>query len=426
MSEYTIPKALPPHFYIGVNLLVTLCSLYLFYQLGVDDIYFFLPVLALGIFYALLYFIRQCKGNSRFSVESGIDLNTLLKRAVTRYLVWLVVMVAGYEFYLITPPYNTNRFSVAPHLFETFLHWYLWLGIPYFALTLTFKASRVEDFYDPAIRFLHIFKQIGRQLYKRIINKGNRQPVFRVLKKQYNRKVFLNLAMRAYFIPAMTINVIPTTSVVLKNVGNIIHNHHYLAFLAFLSTTLWLLDTLNATTGYLLETRWLENRSRSIDLTIGGWMVCLSCYSPFNEATSSIFTFTPALIADGSGMDAMIINSASIYLAFKTIELLALSTHIYADSSLGPSTVNITLKKLQTRGLYGLVRHPGTATKLLLWFIQSCLYKKFWTAKFLFGHVGWMTIYVLRALTEERHLKKFAEYREYCKKVKHRFFPGLF
>jgi protein-S-isoprenylcysteine O-methyltransferase Ste14 len=38
----------------------------------------------------------------------------------------------------------------------------------------------------------------------------------------------------------------------------------------------------------------------------------------------------------------------------------------------------------------------------------------------------WAAIYVGRALTEERHLKKYAEYREYMKKVKYRFFPWLF
>ncbi len=99
--------------------------------------------------------------------------------------------------------------------------------------------------------------------------------------------------------------------------------------------------------------------------------------------------------------------------------------HIYSDISLGPSVANITLKKLQTRGMYGIIRHPGAATKLLYWLLQSVFYRQFWTAKFLFGYLGWGLLYVLRALTEERHLSKFAEYRAYRKKVKYRFIPGI-
>jgi protein-S-isoprenylcysteine O-methyltransferase Ste14 len=58
--------------------------------------------------------------------------------------------------------------------------------------------------------------------------------------------------------------------------------------------------------------------------------------------------------------------------------------------------------------------------------VQSAAYRKFWTMKFLFGYFMWGVIYVLRALTEERHLLKVTEYRAYCKKVKYRFIPGLF
>ncbi len=37
----------------------------------------------------------------------------------------------------------------------------------------------------------------------------------------------------------------------------------------------------------------------------------------------------------------------------------------------------------------------------------------------------WNLLYILRAITEERHLGKFEEYREYIKKVKYRFIPWV-
>lgn len=428
MNNDTTPKALSPHLYVWSSVGITGCSLYIFHQLGLNENFAFLPVLFLGVVYALLYFVRQCRNQtsdqSHFSIDNNIDLNSLLKRSIIRYLVWLAIIITGYQFYLLTPPYNTVSYRATPQLFENFLYWYLWLGIPYFALTLTFKSSRIEDYYDPAIRFLHIGKQIAKQLLLRLSGETSQRPVFHVLKKQYNRKIFLNLVMRAYFIPVMIIQVIPTTLTALKTLVQELHNYQLITLILMFSAILWLIDVLNAVVAYCMESRWLENRSRSIDLTIGGWVVCLSCYAPINNITGSIFAFAP--FAAGNQIDDLVFNSIGFFYAAKIIEMLALTAHIYSDVSLGPSTANITLKKIQTRGPYGLIRHPGTTTKLLLWLTQSFIYKKFWTAKFIIGYLGWGTIYVLRAFTEERHLKKFAEYRGYAKKVKHRFFPGLF
>lgn len=424
MSEYTIPKALSPHYYVWSSVTVTGCSLYLSFNLGLNEKYAFLPALALGIIYALFYFIRQCRSPGRYSIDKNIDLNSLLKRSIARYLVWLIVLQVGYQFYLLTPPYNSAKYSATHLLFDEFLFWYLWLGIPYFALTLTFKSSRVEDFYDPAIRFIHVGKQISIQLLKRLSGSNHKRAIFYVLKKQYNRKVFLNLIMRAYFIPVMVMQVIPTTISTLNMFFQELQNNQFITLIFLLTGILWLIDVLNAVVAYCMESRWLENRSRSIDLTIGGWLVCLSCYPPINNVTGSLFAFAPFVASNQ--MDDLVFNSLGLFYSAKIIEMIALTAHIYSDVSLGPSGANITLKKLQTRGPYGLIRHPGTTTKLLLWLIQAVIYKKFWTVKFLFGYLGWGTVYTLRALTEERHLKKFSEYREYCKKVKHRFFPGLF
>jgi len=424
MTEYTNAKALSPHYYAWLSATVAGFSLYLFYNLKLNENYAFVPALALSVLYALIYFIRQCRNPGHFYIEKNIDVNILLRRSIARYLVWLVVIIAGYQFYTLIPPYNTEKYNTTHHLFYTFLHWYMWLGIPYFAITLTFKSSRIEDYYDPAVRVIHVVKQISIQTANRLAGSKEQQPLLHVLRKQYNRKIFLNLVMRAYFIPVMVMQVIPTTTNTLNMLFKGLHNHQFITLIFMLTGILWLIDVLNAVVAYCLESRWLENRSRSIDLTIGGWLVCLSCYPPINDVTGSLFAFAPFVASNQ--IEDIVFNSIGLFYAAKTIEILTLGVHIYSDVSLGPSVANITLKKLQTRGPYGLIRHPGTTTKLLLWLIQAIIYKKFWTVKFLFGYLGWGTIYVLRALTEERHLKKFSEYREYCKKVKHRFFPGLF
>jgi protein-S-isoprenylcysteine O-methyltransferase Ste14 len=87
--------------------------------------------------------------------------------------------------------------------------------------------------------------------------------------------------------------------------------------------------------------------------------------------------------------------------------------------------VNITFKKLQDRGPYGIIRHPGTVCKLTFWWLQSVMYIRFWSLEYIFGQIMWSTIYILRALSEERHLSHLPEYRDYKKRVRYRFIPGV-
>jgi protein-S-isoprenylcysteine O-methyltransferase Ste14 len=413
-------QALKPRAYIFVNTLVTAVSLYLFSRWGVTETWFFMPVVALAVCYAVLYFVRQCRGDSPFSIISHIHFPQLIQRALVRYVIWLIALGCGYVFYQQAPLYSAPEHYATQSFFAQFFMAYLWLGLPYFLLTLIFKSSRVEDFYDPAIRILHVVKQITL----RTLRDEDSRSIWRVLRRPYNRKVFLNLVMRAYFIPVMVEQVAPTAVASLNTLYREFSAHDLLTLLFAISTTLWLIDVLNACVAYCLESRWLENRSRSIDLTVGGWLVCFSCYEPINQITGTLFPFAPT-VATNQVSDLIIVNMSFFY-ALKILETFLTGVHIYADTSLGTSGANITLKKLQTQGLYGLIRHPGTTTKLTLWLVQSFFYRRFWSIKFIFGYSMWAMLYVLRALTEERHLSKFSEYRAYMKKVKYRFFPGLF
>ncbi len=225
------------------------------------------------------------------------------------------------------------RFTLAPNttlplsFFKAFLYGYLWLGLLYFALT--FKASRTENFYDPAMRFIHV----GQQILLRTFRGDSIRSIFYVLRKPYNRKVFLNLLMRAYFIPVMVEQIAPMAIGTLDLLYQQLADHHWLTLFFMLSAMLWLLDIINATVAYTLESRWLENRSRSIDLTLGGWLICLSVYSPLNEVTGSLFAFAP-YVASGR-IDELLIGSVTLFYIVKVLELGILVIHIYSDTALG-------------------------------------------------------------------------------------------
>jgi len=405
-----------PHIYVLMTVLVTAFSYLGFKAFGELERWFFLPIFGLAAFWGLANFIRQRCGLSDFYIDTNIRMLSLLQRAVVRYVVWMVVLFVGLTFLQSHSFYQ--RYDKSIQFLDVLLDIYLVAGLPYFLLTLIFKASRVEDFYDPAVRFIHIIKQIGLGLLQR-----NGRP-FAVLSKPYNRKVLLNLVMRAYFIPFMVVQVYANMNNAVRFSADDFQDYNLMAILLWLSSLLWFMDALCASAGYSIESRWAENRSRSIDMTVGGWLVCMACYEPFNQVTGTLFPFGP-LIANVAPQSFAFADQPAIYI-FKVVEIVLLLALVYSDLSLGPSGVNITLKRLQTRGPYGIIRHPGTVCKLSLWWLQTAFYAQFWMSpQLIIGHLAWNALYVMRALTEERHLRQHAEYREYMKRVKYRFIPGL-
>jgi len=74
-------------------------------------------------------------------------------------------------------------------------------------------------------------------------------------------------------------------------------------------------------------------------------------------------------------------------------------------------------------GPYKYVRHPAYVSKNFSWWLDNTfVLTNIWASIAL---AMWNVIYVLRTMTEERHLKMDKEYRAYIKKVKYRFIPKV-
>lgn len=419
VTMHAMRHNISPHVHVAATLFTALAFFALFMQWGFRAEYFFAPILALAVVYALINLVHQKNGLSDFRMEASPGFGRLLRRALARYLVWLPVFYIAAHAYRMAPFYNSPDSEPTLLFFDTLLKLYIAGGLPYFLLTLTFKSSRVEDFYDPAVRIIHMIKQTLSGIF---LKDGRRSPL-RVFKKRYNRKVLLNLVMRAYFIPIMVHQVYTTMGQSVTLATSRFDDYSFLTVLFWLTAILWLCDVLNASVAYCIESRWLENRTRSIDLTLTGWAVCLFCYYPLNNITNSLFPFAYSVV--DSNTASLLVPAPGFLYAVKILEISLLALHIYIDVSLGTSVANITLKKLQTTGPYGVVRHPGTTTKLAFWFLISACYSAFWNWTIILGQLAWSALYVARALTEERHLRQHEEYREYMKKVRYRFIPGL-
>jgi protein-S-isoprenylcysteine O-methyltransferase Ste14 len=113
--------------------------------------------------------------------------------------------------------------------------------------------------------------------------------------------------------------------------------------------------------------------------------------------------------------------------------LVFFACYAWASVSLGFKCSNLMHRGIVRRGLYRSIRHPAYLFKNLAWWTgalplligqaKTSAQSFFWTA-FCIG--GWSALYLLRALCEERHLSRHADYREYMKQVPYRFIPRVF
>ncbi len=185
-------------------------------------------------------------------------------------------------------------------------------------------------------------------------------------------------------------------------------------------------DTLLFTLGYILETPALRNRILSVDPTFFGWFVCLACYPPFNGFTGQLFPWQSS--------DFPSFGNDVAHFTANICILVAMAIFSWASISLGFKASNLTNRGIVTHGPYAYVRHPAYAAKNLAWWIGAIpglmavfTVDGFPVAPFFIGLFGWTAIYVLRALTEERHLLMLDNgYAQYMRTVKWRFLPGVF
>ena len=176
-----------------------------------------------------------------------------------------------------------------------------------------------------------------------------------------------------------------------------------------------IMDTAVAATGYALESRSLGNTVRSVDFTLTGWVAALICYPPFESVTSGYFPLdTSPFIGSGNSV---------FETACSLVVLVAMTLFTCTTFNLGIHFSNLCHRGLVTTGFYGIVRHPAYTFKLMA-FGTLCVAGA--NPARILPLLVWTAIYVLRALTEERHLSAVdPAYSEYCARVRYRFIPGL-
>jgi protein-S-isoprenylcysteine O-methyltransferase Ste14 len=187
-----------------------------------------------------------------------------------------------------------------------------------------------------------------------------------------------------------------------------------------------MVDVLVFTVGYLVELPSLGNRIRSVDPTLLGWAAALICYAPFNIVVGTFLG--PPVPSEFPRFEN---STLHFTLNFTLLGLMAV--YSWASVALGFKASNLTHRGVVGHGPYRFVRHPAYACKNMAWWIGAipvvtlAFQRSQWDGiEALASVVGWSMLYVLRAVTEEDHLRSVdGEYAVYAAKVRWRFIPGL-
>jgi hypothetical protein len=175
----------------------------------------------------------------------------------------------------------------------------------------------------------------------------------------------------------------------------------------------FMLDVLLATVTYSLTLRILDNHPRSVEPTLGGWIICVICYRPLVDAQAPYIRYE----LDNVYWGDVFAPYPLLYVLWGSAILFLVLVYVWATAAFGLRFSNLTNRGIITHGPYRWVKHPAYLAKNLSWWMIS--------VPFIAG-AGWMTaiqscimlgavnlIYYLRAKSEERHLSADPVYRDY-------------
>jgi len=188
----------------------------------------------------------------------------------------------------------------------------------------------------------------------------------------------------------------------------------YKEFHDFTNNSIFYIDLLFVTMGYMLTFRLLDSHIRSTEPSFLGWLVAIGCYQPFWSFFSQYYlAYEP-----GKFWGSWFWGNPVMYPLWSTLILLLLVVYAWASIAFGIRFSNLTNRGILTNGPYQLTKHPAYLSKNLSWWLISMPFLSTVSISEALRHslllVGLNIVYFLRARTEERHLSKDPAYVEYA------------
>jgi len=343
---------------------------------------------------------------------------TLFYSSFYRYITLGIFYSALGLFYSSHPFYKTDLFTPFRYILPKMISFYWMVGWPYIFLTLGWKGSLAADLNDLSVQLL----LWGRHFVAWIFAM-KRRPWKHLNTSFRSHTVWRGILVECFFLPIMCAffnNQFHELTNYMNHLFYPMKNHMDFnqALQGTLNHSLYLMDVLLTIVGYALPLRWLDNKIRSAEPTLFGWLIALVCYPPLQS-------FTNQYIAWPSQQSAfLIVQHPQFITTILYLSLVPTAIYVWATMAFGMRFSNLTNRGILDRGPYAWVRHPAYAAKNLAWWMENLP----WMGSIgnLLSMLSWNGIYMLRAWTEERHLRNDPAYKTYCKNVPWRFIPKLF
>lgn len=338
-------------------------------------------------------------------------------------------MIAAFILLYSTIPYYQKYFSASTLFADTaYRHRdVLWSAAAlYAALLVAYYAFETTPRDAKSIECLRALRRLARTP-RQVLQQGF---------PDHERLGLLSTVLKAFFAPLMVVWLFDHTMVLL-DLGRLLLEATSTpgAMFDLLKTShgFWfvfklilLADVFFFTLGYLIELPVLKNEIRSVDPTWLGWSMALLCYPPFNGITTSVFGWH-------SSDFPQFHDHPTLHIVANLCLLGLMALYAWASVALNFKASNLTHRGIVSSGPYRFVRHPAYLFKNLAWWIgigpALLLASKGSSLEILLvlgSMLGWSCVYVMRALTEEQHLRQVdSEYEHYCQTVKYRFIPGV-
>ncbi len=379
------------------------------------------------------------------SARKGRPQPTLWERATYRWIAISLVMAVLFLWYELHPLYKRNDYQDFRNAYPFAFGAWLVFGLFYARATVKKFSAMRYMMRDSGLHFL----LLGKRLLEKRFWKTAKNPRIRT--------TLLALCVKAFFIPLMCGFVhnhaagitrlwlqhkhlrpfamspldsfagwwneltarLPELLPVGSDLSSIVtpwtwSRQDFSWGLSIVYDCIFFVDVTWALVGYASESRWLGNKTRSVESTAFGWTVALACYPPFNNVLG---TYLPLDSGTHLGL------SDDILLGLRAATVLLFAIYAAATVAFGFKFSNLTNRGIVSRGPYRYVRHPAYATKCTAWWLEHLPTMTFSKAIFLTGLCG---VYALRAWTEERHLSHDPDYRAYKAKVRWVIFPGVY
>lgn len=389
--------------YLGVALTFTLTFVLFGYSSLDPHKFFYIPIVLLITYYTVVAMLGDRQ------VYEKRNIKQVLCKSVGKYVFWGFILASILCFYQVHPAYK----AVTPNtriFFEHFFYGFAVFGLPYFCLEEKYRYCPENVSADPYLKIVLLIRCLRRMDFHRF-----RRRLF----SRKSRGILLSAILRIHYIPIMFEQVHYGVTTLAQ--GEKFQNGSLHSILLMITILSWLIDSNNASIGYFWQSAFTKTRFRAIDPYPRHWILVLACYPPFIYFVNSYFAVFPSLPETSQ----RVFSNPGVNIGIDIALLTALVLYMLSGCALGFSCSNLSYKKIQTKGPYRLMRHPATTFKLIFFTLAFYRFAPAYTAGWFVFYLFWVSIYIGRALVEERFLRRFSDYRAYMKQTKYRFIPGI-